>query len=271
MMATFFGEVLSVFSRAVQEEDEEIYRELEDEREVHLHWIPDVAESLRCGTKLPCSQFILAVGHNATGFLSMYVLTPARWTKVGHATVWNERSRACAGPADLDCRCVFYRHKDKPLVWICQVSCFIAEDQLFQWTEKVLGCFQQRELNVMVLSDCSVIDYKTADHLDSNSAPFLRAVCTSTFGGRPLCWSLEQPNIVTGLPAAVLSHCQVHHIPSVLYQCYSDISSTDSVTMQTYKPTLSSLGDSIQVEASPCLDVLQPLLHGADVHSNLYM
>ncbi|XP_031725176.1 proteasome assembly chaperone 1-like [Anarrhichthys ocellatus] len=74
-MATFFGEVLSVYSRAVEEdeeeldeneEDEEIRRELEEKREVHLHWSPEVSESLKSGNKLQCSDFLLAVGHNAT-------------------------------------------------------------------------------------------------------------------------------------------------------------------------------------------------------------
>ncbi|KAF7641179.1 hypothetical protein LDENG_00290260 [Lucifuga dentata] len=73
-MATFFGEVQSVYSRAVEEddedfdendEDEQIRRELEEKREVHLQWSPEVSESLRSGTRLPCSDLILAVGHSA--------------------------------------------------------------------------------------------------------------------------------------------------------------------------------------------------------------
>ncbi|KAK5858307.1 hypothetical protein PBY51_002455 [Eleginops maclovinus] len=276
-MATFFGEVLSVYSRAVEEddeeldeneEDEEIRRELEEKREVHLHWSPEVSESLKSGNKLPCSDFILAVGHNAARFLSVYVLTSENWDAVGHASVWNERSPAVASEEST---CVFYRQKDDPAVWICQVTCYVAEDQLFQWTEKVFDCLQLRQVNVTVLSESSVSEFKTADYLCSSSAPFLRSLHTAAFSGQPVCRSLEQPNIVTGLPAAVLNHCEVHHIPSVVYQCYSDVTGPDSVTMETFKPALTKLGKSVKLDPSPNADVLRKFVRTTNVQSNLYI
>ncbi|XP_047463994.1 proteasome assembly chaperone 1 [Mugil cephalus] len=279
-MATFFGEVVSVYSRAVEdddedldenEEDEEIRRELEKKRDIHLHWSPDVSESLRSGNKLPCSDFILAVGPNAARFLSVYVLASQSWDAVGHASVWNERSRAASGQTAEESECVFYRRKDDPTVLICQVTCYVAEDQLFQWTEKVFECLQRRELNVTVLSDASVADYKAADYLCASSAPFLRCLHTSAFTDRRVCQSLEQPNIVTGLPAAVLNHCQVHRIAGVVYQCYSDVIGPDSVTMETYKLALTKLGRSVQLEPTPSTDVLRKLVRITDIQSNLYI
>uniref|UniRef100_A0A1A8PD45 Proteasome assembly chaperone 1 n=1 Tax=Nothobranchius rachovii TaxID=451742 RepID=A0A1A8PD45_9TELE len=279
-MATFFGEVLSVYSRAVDEddedldeneEDEQIRRELDEKRTVQLQWSTDVTESLRSGNKLLCSDFVLAVGHNAASFLSAYVLASAKWDAVGRALVWNERSRAATGQTGEESACVFYRHKDTPAVLICHVTCYVAEDQLFQWTEKVFDCLQPRELTVTVLSDGSVADYKTADYLCSSSAPFLRALHTSAFSDQPVCQSLEQPNIVTGLPAAVLNHCQVHRIAAVVYQCYSDVIGPDSVTMETYKPTLTKLGKSIQVNSSPKMDALRKFVRATEIQSNLYI
>lgn len=279
-MATFFGEVLSVYSRAVEEdeedleeneEDEQIRRELEEKREVRLHWTPEVSESLKCGNKLQCSEFILAVGHNAARFLSVYVLTSANWDAVGHASVWNERSRAVSGQSSEESACVFYRQKDSPSVLICQVTCYVAEDQLFQWTQKVFDCLQHRELNVTVLSDSSVAEYKTADYLCCSSAPFLRSLQTGAYSAQPVCQSLEQPNIVTGLPAAVLNHCEVHRIAAVVYQCYSDVIGPDSVTMETFKPALTKLGKSIQLDTSPSTDVLRKFARTTDIQSNLYI
>lgn len=267
-----------MFSRAVEEdeeedieeneEDEQIRRELEEKREVHLHWSPEVSESLRSGNKLQCSDFILAVGPNAARFLSVYVLSSANWEAVGRASVWNERSRPAVGQSGEESACVFSRHKDDPSVLVCQVTCHIAEDQLFQWTEKVLDCLQHRQLSVTVLSDGSVADYKTADYLCSSSAPFLRSLHTTAFSERPVCPSLEQPNILTGLPAAVLNHCQVHHIAAVVYQCYSDVIGLDSVTMETYKPALTK---SIQLDLSPNTDVLRKFVRTTEIQSNLYI
>ncbi|XP_028323439.1 proteasome assembly chaperone 1 [Gouania willdenowi] len=276
-MATFFGEVLSVYSRAVEEEEDEedeneedkqIRRELEEKREVRLLWNPDLTASLKSGDKLPCSDLIIAVGLNAASFMSVYVLSSAKWDRVGHASVWNERSRAISSE---DSPCIFYRHKDNPSVLICLVTGYIAEDQQFQWTEKVFDSLQQRQLSVTVLSDSFVAEYKTADYVCRGSAPFLRSLHTSGFSDQPVCHSLEQPNILTGLPAAVLNHCQVHRIAAVVYQCYSDVIGPDSISMETFKPALTKLGRSIQLVSSPNTDILRKVAKTTDIQSNLYI
>ncbi|MED6274615.1 hypothetical protein CHARACLAT_018131 [Characodon lateralis] len=238
---------------------------------VHLHWSPEITEMLRAGNKLQCSRFILAVGHNAASFLSAYVLASANWDAVGRAVAWNERSRSATGQSGEESACVFYRHKDDLSVLICHVTCYIAEDQLFQWTEKVFDCLQSRELTATVLSDRSVADYKTAEYLSSSSAPFLRSLHSSAFSDQPVCQSLEQPNIITGLPAAVLNHCQVNRIAAVVYHCYNDVSGPDSVTVETYRPVLSTLGRSIQADCSPSADVLRRFVRSSEIQSNLYI
>uniref|UniRef100_A0A4W5NLD7 Proteasome assembly chaperone 1 n=1 Tax=Hucho hucho TaxID=62062 RepID=A0A4W5NLD7_9TELE len=260
-MATFFGEVLSVYSRAVEEcdedldeneEDEQIHREIEENREVHIEWGPEVTQSLGSGSNtLQCSDLIIAVGQNAAGFLSACVLNAESWDAVGCASLWNERSRGSSrqssAPLPGEPACLFYRHRDNPAVLICQSTCYIAEDQLFQWTEKVFGCLQNRGLNVMVLSDSPMAEYKTSEYLYGSTIPFIRSLKSSAYKCQAFCPAVEQPNILTGLPAAVLSHCQVHQIPAVLYQCYSDVISPDSVTMETYKPALTSLSKLVKV------------------------
>ncbi|CAB1352416.1 unnamed protein product, partial [Coregonus sp. 'balchen'] len=150
----------------------------------------------------------------------------------GCVSLWNERSRGSSRQSSVplpgEPACLFYRHMDNPAVLICQSTCYIAEDQLFQWTEK------NRGLNVMVLSDSPVAEYKTPDYLYGSTIPFLRSFKSSAYKSQALCPAVEQPNILTGLPAAVLSHCQVHQIPAVLYQCYTDVISPDSTSSQRF-------------------------------------
>lgn len=77
---------------------------------------------------------------------------------------------------------------------------------------QVFDCLQHRELNVTVLSDSSVAEYNTADYLSGSSAPFLRSLHSSAFTGPSACRSLEQPNIVTGLPAAGTANCTLNSL-----------------------------------------------------------
>lgn len=102
----------------------------------------------------------------------------------------------------------------------------------------MFDCLQLRELNVTVLSDTSVADYKTADYLGGSSAPFLRSLHTSAFGDQPVCQSLEQPNIVTGLAAAGITVARLRD---------SDVSDLNcsyfffSLILQTHKENLQTL------------------------------
>lgn len=285
-MATFFGEVVPAYSRAVEEgeddseeeeneEDREIRNEIQKKREVHVHWNPEITNSIDTSSAkaFQCSDLILAAGPNAAGFLSAFVLSSGSWETVGSVTLWNERCKTTANqqlPAGPSC--VFHRPTDKPDVLICQCTCHVAEDQLFQWAEKVLGSIQKTGLTVTVLSDCSVAEYKTPDSVSTIPVPFLRALKTRHYKEAPHCPLLEQPNVITGLPAAVLSHCQVFGIPAVLYQCYSDVVKPDSVTMEAYKPTVScrSLSRVMKLDSSESVDILKKLVRVNEAQSNLY-
>ncbi|XP_063058447.1 proteasome assembly chaperone 1 [Engraulis encrasicolus] len=284
-MATFFGEVLSVYSRAVEEddrddeeeeneEDVEIRRELEEKRKVQMKWCSDEGQAIEGSSdkKRTCSHLIVAVGTNATGFVSAFILNSASWHRVGWLSVWNERSRGSGPspnpPAPGEPGCVLYQQRDDDSVLICQCSSYVAEDQLFQWTEQLFMCLQKRGLAVTVLSDVPVAEYKTPDYVHGSDVPFLRALSSSAYKGPVTCPFLEQPNIVTGLAAAVLSHCQVHSIPAVLYQNYSDVISADSDTMEAYRHAVSS-AKGIKLDP-PSADVLQKFTKASDLHGNLY-
>ncbi|KAL2095431.1 hypothetical protein ACEWY4_010150 [Coilia grayii] len=284
-MATFFGEVLSVYSRAVEEddrddedgeneEDVEIRRELEEKRKVHLKWCSEECQAIEENSdkKRLCSHLVIAVGTNAAGFVSAFILNSASWHRVGWLSVWNERSRGSgpmpAPPAPGEPGCVIYQQKDDDSVLICQCTCYVAEDQLFQWTEQLFMCLQKRGLTVTVLSDVPVAEYKTPDYIHGSDVPFLRALSTSAYKGGVICPFVEQPNIVTGLPAAVLCHCQVHGIPAVLYQNYSDVIGADSYTMEAYRLAVSST-KGIKLDP-PSTDVLQEFTKVSDIHGNLY-
>ncbi|XP_060119151.1 proteasome assembly chaperone 1 [Heteronotia binoei] len=256
-MATFFGEVVVAPSRAGVDEDKEaaeareetpedreIRIELEKKREVHILWNTAFRASTESSSDhpFPCSKFILGVGHNASAFLSSFVLNSGDWEVVGSVKLWNEwcRTSNTTNVLPTDSFCLFYQSISDPTVLLCQCTCFVAEDQQFQWLEKVFGSMQKTDLQVAVFSTYSITDYKTPESTLMLSSPFLKALKTKQFKEKVGCSLLEQPNIVRDLPAAVLSYCQVWQIPAVLYQCYTDVIKLDIITIEAFKPVLSS-------------------------------
>ncbi|CAN2389513.1 proteasome core complex assembly [Pristimantis euphronides] len=293
-MATFFGEVVSVFSRAVEEEDDEeeeeeeeeeeldeedkeIRRELAQKREVTLTWRCETSAAMEnsADPTLPCSRLILAVGDNAAGFLSAYILSSGTWEVVGYIKLWNERCRDHTPKSDATTSpssCTFYQSVTDPSVMLCLCKSYVAEDQQFQWCEKVFNCLQKSCLKVTVLSTCPVAEYKTTESTHNLPVPFLRVVTTKSYKDRTPCGYLEQPNIVDGLPAAVMAHCQVWGIPAAFYQCYTDITKLDSVTIEAFRPVLSCQSMSrLAAKSEKIQEVLKKTVTTSEVQSNLYI
>ncbi|KAJ0062174.1 hypothetical protein NL108_017413 [Boleophthalmus pectinirostris] len=269
-MATFFGEVLPASSRAAyedseeeeeDEEDRDILRALEDKRLVRVNWSSSLELNLDSDNKLHCPHLLLTTGHNSSRFVSVYFLSRGTWDTVGRVSLWNERTVHCE-----DSVCVLQRHKDSQVL-VCQVDCFVAEDQLFQWTEQVLGSLVVPQ--VTVLSDAPVTDYRSARPLGPD--PCLRALHTSTFSESTCCPLVEPPNLLTGLPAAVLTWCELRGVGAVVYQCFSDVRSADSTVMSSFRPAVAHLTQHLQVDLCPDQDVLHKFVSQAPVQSNLYI
>ncbi|XP_038657434.1 proteasome assembly chaperone 1 isoform X1 [Scyliorhinus canicula] len=279
-MATFFGEVVPVFSRAVEEEeedeDEEIRRELEGRREITIQWSTGSRASTESSLELSftCSTFLIAVGQNAVGFLNSFVQCSGSWEIIGAVTFWNERVKGTDTvnrQFPTDSSCLLYRLTSNPMILTCHCRCYMADDQLFQWTEKVFGNIQKRNLEVIILSSCSVTEYKSPSSISNLTVPFLRALKTSAFQETPHCPLLEQPNVISGLSAAVLSYCQVRQISAVLYHCYSDVTTLDSLTIEAFRPLLAckSLVSFVK-DTSRSAEILKQLVDVSKIQSNLY-
>uniref|UniRef100_A0A7N5K7G4 Proteasome assembly chaperone 1 n=1 Tax=Ailuropoda melanoleuca TaxID=9646 RepID=A0A7N5K7G4_AILME len=235
MAATFFGEVVRTPCRAGTEdqeeeeegrretaEDREVRRQLSRKREVRL-FRRQTKTSLEVSLleKYPCSKFIIAIGNNAVAFLSSFVMNSGVWEEVGCAKLWNEwcRTTDTTHLSPAEAFCVFYHLKSNP---------------------SVFGSCARKNMQVTVLTCRHVTDYKTSESTSSLHSPFLKALKTQNFKEPPCCPLLEQPNIVHDLPAAVLSYCQVWKIPAVLYLCYTDVMKLDLITVEAFKPILSS-------------------------------
>ncbi|XP_055975514.1 proteasome assembly chaperone 1 [Sorex fumeus] len=287
MAATFFGEVVWSRCRAGTEdeeeeederretpEDREVRRQRAREREVRLFrrqtktaWDVSLLE------KYPCSKFIIAIGNNAVAFLSSFVMNSGVWEEVGCAKLWNEWCRTTdtihVSPAEAFC--VFYHHKANPSVVLCQCSCYVADDQQYQWLEKVFGSCPRKNMQVTILTCRHVTDYKSPESTGSLPSPFLRALRTRDYREPLCCPLLEQPNIAHDLPAAVLSHCQVWGIPAVLYLCYTDVMKLDPVTAEAFQPLLESRSLRGLVKNVPqSREILKKLITTTEVQSNIY-
>nr|XP_004654543.1 proteasome assembly chaperone 1 [Jaculus jaculus] len=288
MAATFFGEVVKAPCRAgteeEEEEDDEGRRETPEDREVRRQLAKKREVRLLQGQtktslevplleKYPCSKFIIAIGSNAVAFLSSFVMNSGVWEEVGCTKLWNEwcRTTDTVHLSPTEAFCVFYRLKSNPSIFLCQCSCYVAEDQQYQWLEKVFGSCPRKNMQITILTCRHITEYKTPEAPSSLPSPFLKALKTQTYKDAVCCSLLEQPNIAHDLPAAVLSYCQVWKIPAVLYLCYTDVMQLDLVTVEAFKPALSSRSLAGLAKNIPqSTEMLKRLMTTSEIQSNIY-
>uniref|UniRef100_A0A8C5NU91 Proteasome assembly chaperone 1 n=1 Tax=Jaculus jaculus TaxID=51337 RepID=A0A8C5NU91_JACJA len=267
MAATFFGEVVKAPCRAgteeEEEEDDEGRRETPEDREVRRQLAKKREVRLLQGQtktslevplleKYPCSKFIIAIGSNAVAFLSSFVMNSGVWEEVGCTKLWNEwcRTTDTVHLSPTEAFCVFYRLKSNP---------------------SVFGSCPRKNMQITILTCRHITEYKTPEAPSSLPSPFLKALKTQTYKDAVCCSLLEQPNIAHDLPAAVLSYCQVWKIPAVLYLCYTDVMQLDLVTVEAFKPALSSRSLAGLAKNIPqSTEMLKRLMTTSEIQSNIY-
>ncbi|XP_049741268.1 proteasome assembly chaperone 1-like [Elephas maximus indicus] len=275
---------MASLEEAGHEEEMEDRRETPEDREVRqqLMWKREVCllrrqtqTSLQVSLleKYSCSKFIIAVENNTVAFLSSFVMNSGIWEEVCCAELWNESCRTtdAVSLSPTEAFCVFYHLKSNPSVFLCQCSWYVAEDQQYQWLEKAFGSCPKKNTQVTILTGRNITDYKTSESTCSMPSPFLRALKTQNFKDPVCCSLLEQPKIVHDLPAAVLSYCQVWRIPAILYLCYTDVMKLEPITVEAFKPILSSRSLKGLVKIIPqSTEMLKKLMATNETQSNIH-
>jgi proteasome assembly chaperone 1 len=154
----------------------------------------------------------------------------------------------------------------KESVILCVCSPDLEVTQAFSFVECISRWLVKSE-NVIALT----CEFKTSHLTDEDDLPnaFLRGLSSERFIGSKLSKSLEQPNMIAGTPAALLSYCQIFKIPAVLYVVYADSFIADSITAQPLIQLFSKL--QINLLKKDKLTFKKRSYYGAEIESNLYM
>lgn len=273
-MATFFGEVLPVISRAVDDdEDEEEHQN--DDWSVHVRWTSEACNSMSASTnkKLECDILIIAVGSAATGFAQTYI-THDDYEIIGGVFGGLQETdvNTFQQTAPTDKSCYIYWKKSNKKVLVCQCNTDIKPEQSYSWVTELLPCIDLTVAYVSTLCSTYTSDYRGEVPISEMTVPFLRALKTEKFKGVALCPFLEQPNIVSGLPAQILTYCKMNNIAAMLYVCYTENLYLDSITMKTFNPLLRSTPIRDIIEKNPkAEETLKKIVELHSCHNTLYL
>ncbi|XP_061177285.1 proteasome assembly chaperone 1-like [Saccostrea echinata] len=273
-MATFFGEILPVISRAVDDdEEEESFENLETS--VKLRWKKEIKEELELtkDEKLQVDAFVLAIGPAATGFTQTYV-THKNYEVIGglFCGMKEDDVNTFGQTSPTDKTCYIYRKCDYPSALVCECNYDVRPEYAHSFVNQLMSFLNLSEGHVVILSSAFTSEYKSEIPTSDMNPPFLRALKTTQFLGTPLAPYLEQPNVVTGLGAQVMTYCHIHKIKALLYVCYTDTIHLDFATMKTFQPLIETTPiHLIREKNTKASETLKKIVDLHTKHSTLYL
>uniref|UniRef100_H2YT58 Proteasome assembly chaperone 1 n=1 Tax=Ciona savignyi TaxID=51511 RepID=H2YT58_CIOSA len=225
-MASFFGEILPVVSRAVDDDDS-------DDSEII---VPSFVWKGEDFTNLKFKHIVFGIGTVATGFIESYCLP----NKDG-----NEKAKLCE---IIDCentgsktkeRCVLKVYcDDKEDTIFCTCMSHVASEIIWPLKDQIFSKFQiNTSTNIIILDSAPIHDFKSNKDI---TAPFVRSLCTNNFNKKTVFPMLEQPNLVKGISAAILTACEVEDIPAELCVCFIATCVVDFASIQAFCPLLTN-------------------------------
>ncbi|XP_038059023.1 proteasome assembly chaperone 1-like [Patiria miniata] len=272
-MATFFGEVINLPSRAVDDDEEEEEDETQSRfPEPELQWKHDFQKDIEQspGKRFGCEMLIIGIGPAATGFLDAYIL----WddpTIVGTIDCDPNRSEVRPESVAGHRTCSVYRLKRQPEVLVCQCKHEIVPEMCHIWTEKMFQDLDTTKLQVIVMDTAPTTEYRTQMSPSEMSTPFLRSLQSQTHSSKLQCQVLESPNVVKGLSAAVLSHCHIFGVSCVVYVGFLDGLFLHTDDIKVFNSLLSNSPLKKIYKKNPNADaVLRKLVERRALHGSLY-
>ncbi|KAL3881577.1 hypothetical protein ACJMK2_027999 [Sinanodonta woodiana] len=267
-MAAYDGEMLS---RAVDDDEDE--DENQEHFSVRARWSPLItAELLKTGGKLPCKFLIVAVGVAASGFLKTYIVRES-FSIIGALFTGMKEGdiSTLTQPSPTDKTCYVYHSDRMPDILAVLCNTDVPAEQSYSFVHELFSTVDISECCILILAVSMTSDYRSEVPVSDIAAPFMRALRTSKYLMTPLCPYLEQPNIISGLQAQLLTYSQLHNAKAILYNCYTDRIHLDVTTMKAFLPLLKStpIKDFVSTNPNPKAD--KTLLKLVELHATQNM
>ncbi|RUS90693.1 hypothetical protein EGW08_001497 [Elysia chlorotica] len=252
-MATFFGEILPVTSRAVDlDDDDDDEQALPMQCDPVLHWSKRMRAELEktSNKKAPCSNFVIAIGLEANAFTEIYV-KQFNYERVGgiFTSLGDEDQLTLSNASPTDKTCYIWRCHSNPSILVCQCNRHVSAEQSFQWAQLLVDNIDLSTAYIAVLTASDTGGYCSEVPSSDLDTPFLRALKTEKFMASPVCKILEQPNMLTGLAAQLMSFFQVLRYKAVIYVCFKENKYVDILDVKAFMPVLN---------VTPIKDITEP-------------
>jgi proteasome assembly chaperone 1 len=238
------------YSRAVDDDDDDELTQLELKRCLEFRWNSDFTSG-----NIPCHNFVVAVGQAAVGFVQAYILSNEMHEQLAMFRCTNgmlddSLEEAHGLRRRVEWNGTIYRLANSPNIIIVQCSIPLDPALTNDWMRQITSSINLRSAHMTALMTYGWGEYRTT--LSSSERPdnLMRCLRSSSCTDKLPCPLLEQPNMMSGLPAQVLTYCQINKMPCMVLACYCNIAQLDSDTLRAFYRVCSTTGISRFVKES---------------------
>ncbi|GFQ76633.1 uncharacterized protein TNCT_378471 [Trichonephila clavata] len=270
-MATFFGEIGPLSSRAVDDEeieDQPIYN-------VIISSKPECSDM-----KADCKLLIFTIGSNASAFIESQILSDEARNTVKYLFHIHYTSNKCKDESTMytndfkfksDPGKVAHAVFIEPNLVICDVSPNMPDEIALEVCELILSMVNCEE--VLILTSRHVSHFKT-DHPLISDEPFLKSLVTSKYAAEHNCSipQLSAPNFISNFPAALLTLFEIKKKGALCVINFVHRESLDLINVQNFEKIFNENLIVNLVPNKKAIENLRKLAMKADVcDSNLYI
>lgn len=224
-MASYFGEIIEPSTRA-------LFDEFEDDDDVKTNKRLQLVWNQNAPTTV--DLFFVVHGRLSLAFAEAY-LVDDNTSLIGEINLQQDNDDS---------------HKSLPsriylegTTLICLVSPSCTSDLAFQFVENISTILKNSK-RVIVLTNETIYKFKTA-FINELPPAFMRELKTSTDTSKELADKLPIPNIITGIPGAVATWCQIFKKSASILICYTDQQRLDSVTALPYTTVIKKINPKL--------------------------
>jgi len=132
-----------------------------------------------------------------------------------------------------------YLYVITPDVLLCCCSPTLSPEDFYSFSSTILDILPN-DVHVSILTSVSISDFKCDVHVSELNAPIIRVLTTTSFQDNISYVKLEQPNILSGISAGILTACDIRGIKAAACIVYSSSMELDTAAVGCFSQFLSA-------------------------------
>ncbi|XP_065315980.1 proteasome assembly chaperone 1-like isoform X1 [Gordionus sp. m RMFG-2023] len=242
MTTLFWGDINFPSSRAVDDYEDESEEEKEIQFTVDMN-----SHHQNIFKSIHAKRFIFAIGSNAIAFTKAYILQKFKHEKIGSLSMHVKHFKEDKNNTNntfVGRDCFLYHINEGYSTIICHFDSNLNTEFQQDFVKYMFGLLGQNTPPLFIILTNVHISNLKIDKIPIPNPPCLRFLKTDVnekdekkFNCIPY---LEQPNIISGMPASIMTYCQIHKLTGYLYLVYSETFITDIVTVNAFLSVLNT-------------------------------